>query len=348
MAQLSGVTDNVSSTIADLNAIHSTDWVKYATGGTIVKSGGGATITDTPTGGPFDLAGNGKRTIGWTNGSPTGSGSDDNYRYVSLGDTETFTLPVGTGVTTAVVYLATDDFSVGVAQFSLTATLSDGSAGPYNFSSTGANNVWNITLTAQAASAGQTLTIAVTCTGSDWFAYAALGYSVAAGGIGPWVDQPQPQPRQITRRNPVNGEPLKAVSVPPPVSYAPDGREPYRPLARKQGPVNGEPLRAVSVPAPIAHAPDGIEPYRPRARKQDGVNGEPLKAAIVVPNVSWNPPDQQLRTRKQPSPYYQLFSILPAPLALIAKLRQPLTVAVDAVELVSSIDANEFTIAGGP
>lgn len=229
MAQLSGSTDNFQSSIADINAVHTTDWLKFAAAGVMTKNGGGSTIGSTVAG--FDTTGDpNARTIGWTNGTPTASGSDNNAHFD--GATDVFTLPASTTVRKAVLYLGTSDFSAGVQQFTITVTLSDGSAGPYVFTTTGANAAWNITLTYAAASAGQTLTASIVGNGGGgWNMLLAVGYSPAPPPP-PWMDQGQ-QPLVRRRRTmPDLAQVLKALAAPGLVAYVPPPPELPRAIRR--------------------------------------------------------------------------------------------------------------------
>lgn len=276
MAQLSGSTSNISTTIADINALGFVDWLKVSAGGVITKSGGGSTITASL--GGFEVSSSPiGRTIGWAGGTPTASGSDDGAQFNGVADT--ITLPASTAVRTAVLYLGTSDLGAGVVQFTINASLSDGSAAPYAFTTTGANACWNITLIYASASASQTLNITITPT-TSWAFTSAIGYSVAAG-LTAWVDQGQQPPRP--RRN------VAAFVAPVLPSFVAGevASDAQRRPARRRAVVDYQ----VPLPAPLAipvllYAPEMPQPppLRPRLRL-DG-SAQALPAPLAAPSLT--------------------------------------------------------------
>jgi len=170
MASLSGsVTTtnpdfNIDTTDGQGNAITTTDWVHWTnTGGTSQrKSGGGSLISNyTAFNGLENQFTGYARTISWTNGTPTASGSDQTGIYLAAtgaGSGFTFTFPADSLVLrTAYVFIG--GF---LSTLNFTAHLSDSSATDYTDNGggdTGANYVRNYKLTYQSASDSQTLTI---------------------------------------------------------------------------------------------------------------------------------------------------------------------------------------------
>jgi hypothetical protein len=107
------------------------------------------------------ITGNDARTLTWSDGTPTVSGSNNVVVYVESGSGHpaegfSFTVPADTTIRTLLVH-AGGQSSGGT----LTATLSDGSAAVYQDTTANQNGRWdrNYTITFGAASAGQTLTI---------------------------------------------------------------------------------------------------------------------------------------------------------------------------------------------
>lgn len=174
----------VSSATVNLSSPAQTDWIQFPQSATSPnrKSGGGSTIglptaigTDASIGtGSGDIA----RGVTWTGGTPTASGTGD-LEYIfapnasgtaNTGDGMQFTLPADTTSRTATIvwsnYSGTSGSAGAAAK--LVATLSDGSASALTLSpaapAVNANSYYVSTLTYNAASAGQTLTVAISLT----------------------------------------------------------------------------------------------------------------------------------------------------------------------------------------
>src|SRR6185436_7204189 len=122
----------------------------------IVKSGGGGLITGPSLLGAANYSYNGSydpSTMSWVGGSPTATGSDNGVLYYSTGGGAggyRWTVPADTNVAVLDVFLNTI-FAGGGAPLTITATLSDGSAGPYTANIT-SDGDWNVHITFQAAS----------------------------------------------------------------------------------------------------------------------------------------------------------------------------------------------------
>ena len=164
MAFLTGSTTSVTTTAA-LNAVGVTDWIKWeSTSSVIRKLGGGSLIgtysvigSQTPT-----LYTNDPRTLTWAGGTPTASGTSTNGVYSGIAATGSgFQIIFPADTTARLISLYFGLFS---SQGTITATLSDSSAGPLTLTSiTTASNTsgdCNAFINYQAASASQTLTIA--------------------------------------------------------------------------------------------------------------------------------------------------------------------------------------------
>jgi hypothetical protein len=175
----------ISTSPVNLTAVGTSDWIHWgddhstpasfnhkASGGsqisnyTVVGTTHAYTYTSDP------------RAMSWTDGSPTSSTSNDTrgiYNSLSaVGQGFSFTAPADTTTRTLVVYCG-GQFDGGA----LTATLSDGSAPAFTYSASRANSYdLTITLTYQANSSGQTLTVtwldSSLAGGSIWLAGAAL------------------------------------------------------------------------------------------------------------------------------------------------------------------------------
>lgn len=170
MASLSGSLGpdtNVTVTVP-ITPIGTTDWIVWIDNAPTVdqKLGGGGAIsgyTAIPPGSPGNLTG-AERTISWTNGTPTLSGSSSNDIFISgagLGSGFSFTAPAGTATSTLTIYGRSYS---GATQ--IVATLSDSSAPPVTLTTADpgafAHNQIIATFTFAAASAGQTLSIVMT------------------------------------------------------------------------------------------------------------------------------------------------------------------------------------------
>jgi hypothetical protein len=164
---------NVTTSAASVNltSLAADDWAKWEDGdfsGTPSerKSGGGSTIGAAVIfgGGSFLGYNADPRTISWTDGTPTGSGSNQEIIYngtyaVNRGFTVSF--PADTTPREARIYLG----AYSAAQTRITAILSDGSVGNQvdtSFSTAnGAEGDCFAVVTYEAGSAGQTMTLRV-------------------------------------------------------------------------------------------------------------------------------------------------------------------------------------------
>jgi len=156
-------TSNQSTATVNMTAVGTSDWIVWSSTafvGTVRKASVTAQISDyTAIGTDHSYTGD-ARSLAWTDGTPTASSTGDSSgRYIGggTGNGFSFTVPADTSVRTLSIY-AGGYYSTGT----LTATLSDGSAGPYT--DTGPGNLTgsfdqNYVLTYNAASAGQTLTV---------------------------------------------------------------------------------------------------------------------------------------------------------------------------------------------
>ncbi len=216
MAQLSGTTDSDASTVA-IDTVGLTDWIRFvgnANTDIVRKSGGGSlistyTLVNGATDGHYNTTS--ARTVSWSGGTPTASGSDNGRGGAEPNGTTnagiSITVPADTAVATLDLF-----FELGASSSffnyigTLTATLSDGSASPYtvDFADTsggglGGNDIiTNVHLTFQAASAGQTLTVTWLSGGASsdnqpFPRFTAIGLTVT-GGAAP--DQPYSRRRR--------------------------------------------------------------------------------------------------------------------------------------------------------
>ncbi len=178
MATLTGTTDRSTANVT-ISSIGLTDWWHPVDNvpNAERKSGGGSLIsTPTAPGGFFYNGSYDTSTMSWVGGTPTASGGDIGILF-TVGSF-TWTVPADTNVGTLDCYfnaLAAD----GSNPLTVTATLSDGSAGPYTDNIT-SDGDWNVHITFQAASAGQTLTIVLSSTASVFAIVRGIGLSVAA------------------------------------------------------------------------------------------------------------------------------------------------------------------------
>ncbi|MDR5757044.1 hypothetical protein [Caballeronia sp. LZ035] len=191
MASLSG-SSAVSYTTVNLSSPPQTDWIQYP--GTTTpnrKASGGSTIgAVTPTAGAVLDSWTGSTTaVTWTDGTPnaastttTQAGVLDSPKGVATptaGQGYTFTVPADTNSRTLKIVWGAYSTSP-----KLTATLSDGSAAPFTVTPVGpgSGSVENYltTITYSAASAGQTLTIAVGVVTPVAGAYANVSFQAAS------------------------------------------------------------------------------------------------------------------------------------------------------------------------
>jgi hypothetical protein len=154
----------------DLTALGTFDWAHWGRGGGFGnfddKATGSGQISDiTLVGSGSNVGGTSdpSRSVTWSDGMPTASGADDGYIWSNgdLGSGFSFTVPADLTPRTLLVF-----YGASNATCTLSAHLSDGSAADYSNSPTGPG-AWLETLTYQAASAGQTLTITLLKTGNN-------------------------------------------------------------------------------------------------------------------------------------------------------------------------------------
>lgn len=151
----------------NLTTLGTSDWAHW-NGTYIHKSSGGAQISNvTPIGGgTYGTFHDASRSITWTDGTPTGSGSNDpNYIWCNSAANSgwSFTVPASTASRTLHVICG----GASGATMKITAHLSDGSAADYvDIESSAGIFTEEYTFTYAAASASQTLTITVSHTNS--------------------------------------------------------------------------------------------------------------------------------------------------------------------------------------
>ncbi|HEV3027570.1 MAG TPA: hypothetical protein VG457_08365, partial [Planctomycetota bacterium] len=167
---LSGSSAGADPNGYDLTALGTSDWTHWGRGGTFGnfddKASGGGQISDVAQVGAGSNVGgwaDPSRTVTWSDGTPTPSGTDDGYIWSngSLGSGYSFTVPAGTAPQTLLVF-----YGASTATATIQAHLSDGSAPDYTNSNTGPG-AWLETLTFQAASDGQVLTVTLLKTGNN-------------------------------------------------------------------------------------------------------------------------------------------------------------------------------------
>jgi PKD repeat protein len=146
-----------TSNAANLTSVGSSDWVQWAQYVRHASGGGQISNLAMLNGG---IAGNysgDARTLSWSNGAPTASGSTNSGMYVSgNGKGFQFTVPADTSARTLTIYVGMQNTSG-----TLTAQLSDGSAANYvkTYSGSRYRTDGVFTLNYRAAKAGQTLTV---------------------------------------------------------------------------------------------------------------------------------------------------------------------------------------------
>jgi len=167
---LSGSSAGADPNGYDLTALGTSDWAHWGRGGVFGnlddKASGGGQISDvSQVGGGSNVGGwaDPSRTVTWSDGTPTPSGTDDGYIWSngSLGSGYSFTVPAGTAPQTLLVF-----YGASTATCTISAHLSDGSAPDYSNSNTGPG-AWLETLTFQAATDGQVLTVTLLKTGNN-------------------------------------------------------------------------------------------------------------------------------------------------------------------------------------
>jgi Bacterial Ig-like domain (group 1) len=148
-----------ASTASSLTAVGPTDWVHWGDASLTRKAGVTAKIsTYSPVGsGAAHTYNNDPRTLSWSDGTPTATGSNDSGLYIS-GTKNGFSFTVPADTTTRVLSIYVGGWN---SSGTLTAHLSDGSAADFVDTTTAASAQYdrNYTLTYNAASAGQTITI---------------------------------------------------------------------------------------------------------------------------------------------------------------------------------------------
>lgn len=184
---------SVSGATVNLTAVGSTDWAVWNANGVVspssTKSGGGSTIS-LSTADTLGSYTNDPRTITWSNGTPTGSGSETGGNFDSATGGLTFSLPASTVVQRAYLYLG----GFNATTTSLVASLSDGSAATQTylgFTAGATSQDYVVAIDYQANSSGQTLSVVwkfLTGSGNVTFQAVAiqpghLGGSAGTGGI---------------------------------------------------------------------------------------------------------------------------------------------------------------------
>jgi hypothetical protein len=165
MASLTGNTTSTAGTVDLSTGV--TDWIKWETVASTVRSSTGGSLIGnyTKLGIATDNAyTNDPRTLTWTGGTPTSTGSSTNGLYsgnaAGTGAGYQIVFPADTATRTIKLYFG--DFD---GRGTIVATLSDASTGPLTLvaaDSPGTETDVNGTITYSAASASQTLTIAWT------------------------------------------------------------------------------------------------------------------------------------------------------------------------------------------
>jgi hypothetical protein len=178
---LSVASVGISSPYA-LDSVATVDWIVWPASTTpVTKSGGGALIGVTPVGHtPGSYAGPEGCYMSWTGGTPTASGSSDGTMTSEWGVANAgwdITFPVGTADRVVDIYMQGYN-----ERITLNATLSDSSADPVSTqldTPAGGASTTQYRFTVHAASAGQTLTVAIRTTGS----YGAGNIQLRSAGI---------------------------------------------------------------------------------------------------------------------------------------------------------------------
>ncbi len=159
---LSGNVVGGSTSTYNLTSLGATDWAHW-NGTYIHKSSGGSKISDVTHvgGGNYGTFTDANRNMTWTDGTPTGSGTND-HGYIWCNNVQnsgwSFTVPADTTSRTLNVLFG----GATGAVVNIKAHLSDGSATDFTNTQTIASSTLSQgTFTYQAASAGQTLTITV-------------------------------------------------------------------------------------------------------------------------------------------------------------------------------------------
>ena len=158
--QLSGSVAGGSTGTYNLTSLGTSDWAHW-NGTYIHKSSGGGQISNVTQigGGNYGTFNDNNRNISWSDGTPTGSGTND-HNYIWCNNVQnagwSFTVPADTTVRTLNVLYG----GATGAVVKITGHLSDNSAADFTNTETIANSTLTVgTFTYHAASAGQTLTI---------------------------------------------------------------------------------------------------------------------------------------------------------------------------------------------
>jgi hypothetical protein len=205
MGTLSFVSIGADSTAFNLDTINGgsapDDWAVYSTTTTPDqrRSGGGSLIGCTFYGGATFSSATDARTVSWTNGTPTASGSSSQCLFnsnFSAGQGITLTFPADTTVRTVWIVCGPYNTAPDTCQ----AVLSDGSAATISSTMTGAGgsfNPWLIKISYSANSPGQTLTVNLfTQAGApQTVTLQAAAVAATGGGGGPTFPPPfRPNP----------------------------------------------------------------------------------------------------------------------------------------------------------
>jgi hypothetical protein len=203
MGTLSLVSFTLSTVTVNLDTINSggppDDWSQFDSSFTATnkRSGGGATLTATITGGGGPNTVGDGRTVSWSNGTPTASGSSTTAVYNSSfasGAGVIYTFPASTSVRTA--WLVVGPYNTSTCR--VQASLSDGSATAINDTTTmvgpgGTTNPGVLIFSYSANSAGQTLTITITnqAASPQTHLLEAIAVAVSGGGGGSVIYPPR-------------------------------------------------------------------------------------------------------------------------------------------------------------
>jgi hypothetical protein len=192
MGTLSLVSWTLSTAAVNLDTINAggapDDWAEYTTAYTPTnrKNGGGSTISATITAGGGPSSVTDSRTVSFTNGTPTASGSSALSVFnttFAVNQGATYVLPADTNVRTA--WLVIGPYTTSTCK--IVATLSDGSATTITDTTTlvGPGSSFNpgvLILSYSANSAGQTLTITITNQAASPQTHTLQGIAVAKAG----------------------------------------------------------------------------------------------------------------------------------------------------------------------
>ncbi len=188
---LSGTVTNVS-TAANLTAEGTADWVHWGDPSLNRKAGVTPQISTYSIvgSGPVKTYTNDPRTVSWTDGTPTAAGSNEDGIYISsLDNGFSITVPAGPTPQTLTIYVG--GWNSGGT---LGAHLSDASAPDYVNTTSSVSGLYdaNYTLTFNAASAGQTLTVRwVMTSGTGNLDLNGAALSVAGPSISATAGTPQ-------------------------------------------------------------------------------------------------------------------------------------------------------------